>query len=102
MKYQGGYQIIDMKGLEPSTESVSPITDSEIVEKLEYAISLKKPLYITNYIDSLGYFGGGPLLMTCDASVSFFIHPVWGENGEYVASLQIQKNNGWRFMQNEA
>ena len=86
MKYPGGYQIIDLKGLELKGDAVT-LTDPELVQKVKYAFGCKKPVYITNYT-SLFTYPRGPLLMEYSGDGLVFTH-AFIESGAIVAYVEL-------------
>lgn len=51
MKYPGGYQIIDMKGLVVVTDADPVELSKEISKKILEALDSNKPIYLTNLFD---------------------------------------------------
>lgn len=89
MKYPGGYQIIDLGGLNLGN-TAKPIP----FEPWGYASKMKKPVFISNFNENLYYFGS-PILLhsmydTADAPATGFYEVLTDNDGKPTINIKVE------------
>lgn len=88
-KYPGGYQIIDLGGINLGNTAISiPF------EPWEYASRMKKPVYLSNFQENLYYFGS-PILLhsmcdTSDAPATGFYAVLTDNDGRATINIKVE------------
>lgn len=90
--YPGGYQIIDLGGVEIETGApltVTMETAPEIIKKLRYAKSSKKPVILCNFSASELGIINGPIILENHVSDDYFVYTAINNDPAIAGCLNV-------------